>query len=228
MMQASPAQRAGGMSISPDHLHAPSHYLIGATPDRVATLSGREPSAMMHCNRLLCVFAISAGLVWLTPAATGQQESKSDHRAFSADRSVSVDVPAGWTDRTTDFPLSVKLFLLSPSEGSSDSFPESVLVTEDRLVGTHALNDYVEWTIVESRRRHDGFRVLEDASTQLSGRPARLLVVQYKIQGVAAVKVSYYVERDRIAYAVTGTTLQSEYESWGERLKSVCLTFKLE
>ena len=82
--------------------------------------------------------------------------------------------------------------------------------------------------MAETRRRFEGFRILEDTSTQLSDGPARLVVVQYKIQGVTAVQVNYFLERDRFAYSVTGTTLLSEYGAWEQRLKNVCLTFKFQ
>lgn len=183
---------------------------------------------MMFLTRLLCLFAINAGLLALMPAAMGQQVSETDRRAFSADGSVSLVVPHGWTAQTADLPRGVQLFLQSPSEGSADSFGENVFINEDRLAGTHTLNDYIELHISDTRRRYDGFRVIEDASTQLSGQAARLLVFQYMIQGIPVVQVGYYVARDRIAYMVTGSTLQSEYKSWGQRLKSVCLTFRLQ
>ena len=183
---------------------------------------------MLHRISSVWLFALIVGLLAVTSNAMGEQEPQGARRVFSADQSVSMVAPAGWTAKTTDLPRGVKMFLQSPSEGISDRFTENIFVNEDLLPEQHSLNDYVGWNISETRRRNDEFFIVEDSPTQLSGQLARLLIVRHKTQGVIVIEISYYVQRGRIAYSVTGLTLQSEYASWAQRLKTACLTFRLE
>jgi hypothetical protein len=187
---------------------------------------------MFYSKPLLGFFYLVAALLAAcNNGASGDQANpQDDRRAFSADRSVSILAPAGWTVRTAELPRGVKMFLQSPSEGSLDAFGEYIMINEDTLANGDTLADYIRSLRGESARQFEEFSVIKDSTLEISGQPARMLVfrAKYRENGVAVVLMSYFVQNGRVVYTINASTLPSTYETWGAKLQQLCVTFRLE
>ncbi len=164
------------------------------------------------CGVIFCATALSA--------TTGVKE-------FSAG-GVSVTYPENWSERN-DIAGVLGIFL-SPQEDAKDIFQENVNILSQDLTLNPAiqeLSSYTEFsqTQIESFLTEGKILSLEDVT--LAGLPAKKMLYTSKQGQVTLQYLGVWMIKEKKAYVITYTALQSQFDRYLPQAQAVINSFKL-
>jgi hypothetical protein len=142
---------------------------------------------------------------------------------WSADKSVSVLAPNGWSVELDIPRKGVKILLSSPYQVDSDNLTGAIFINEDALMH-QSIDDYIKHTVAEEEKLYPNFSLLEDSNAQLDGRPARKLVASMTMHGMSTRAIQYVVENNGVAYSINALLHESSFEQWKQQMERFCLS----
>ncbi len=117
--------------------------------------------------------------------------------------------------------------LLSPLEGSSDNFRESVNVLVQTLPDKMTLDEYTKLSLDQASKLITGFDLLDQGSTTVAGSPARQMHYRGQ-QGVFRLEIKQvWMVQDGKAFVLTYTAEREQYTADLPTAEAMFASFRL-
>lgn len=149
-------------------------------------------------------------LILTTAISAGLCRAHSVRRVSDSTRSISVDLPSGWTQSRSGL-LGTKMLLMGPT---IDAFRININLMTERAPGI-SLSQYRKATELNAPRILNGYKYVSGRPTMLGGVPAREMVYEAEM-GTPSKSLKFkavYAIRNGTAYTLTFSSMKSTYDA---------------
>ncbi len=147
-------------------------------------------------------------------------------RYTSGAYAFSVLFPDDWT--VTDRGITAAVVAVSPSEGETDKYSESVTVTVEILAETTTIELYGKGLLTTLERKASLFELVGKEPVNVAGLDGRRIVYTSKMGPYKFTTTLHYAIDGPRAYLISCAALTDSYEQYKDVFETIARSFKLE
>ena len=173
----------------------------------------------MKKNQILFIPFILAGILNAKAQDTTTYINKKFHYYIS--------IPSNWTENKGDEKGNKSFVGVSPAESSDDSFFENVIVSATPNIDQN-LKSYFKDRVNRIKYSVKEFHQEGDGDETINNEKAKFVIYTFDYNGVTLEMMAYVFVKNKVAYVITSSALQSTFDSYKEKFKDISESFKIE
>ena len=139
----------------------------------------------------------------------------------------SISLSSSWTENKADEKGNKSFVGVSPSESSDDSFIENITVSTTPNID-QSLKSYFKDRVNRIKFSVKDFHQVGEGDETINGNKAKFVIYTFDYDSIPMQMVAYIIVKNKIAYVITGSALQSTYDAYKGKFKDIAESIKIE
>ena len=128
----------------------------------------------------------------------------------------------------TDRGITAAVIAVSPSEGETDKYSESVTISVELVTTGTTLDSFSKRLLTSLERKTPLFELIEQKPAKISGLDGARLVYSSKMGPYKFTTTLHYIITGSRAYLISAAALTDSYDQYKDTFEGIVQSFKLE
>ena len=138
-----------------------------------------------------------------------------------------ISLSSSWTENKADEKGNKSFVGVSPSESPDDSFIENITVSTTPNID-QSLKSYFKDRVNRIKFSVKDFHQTSEGDETINGNKAKFVIYTFDYNGVTMQMIAYIIVKNKIAYVITGSALQSTFDVYKSKFKDIAESIKIE
>jgi len=182
-------------------------------------LTFAQQDIIMKKSKLLFIIFIFTGYFTAKAQDTTTYTNKKFH--------FYISLPSNWTENKADEKGNKSFVGVSPAESSDDSFFENVIVSTTPNIDQN-LKSYFKDRVNRIKFSVKEFHHEGEGDEEINLLKAKFVIYTFDYNGVTMEMIAYIFVKNKTAFVITGSALQSTFDSYKDKFQDIARSFKVE